>query len=74
MRLLDVGCGTGQFLALSQKAHGWEVFGNEFSEEPVRLARERHGLTVARRELADDPGEAGYDVITMWGLLEHVFV
>jgi SAM-dependent methyltransferase len=42
------------------------------AELPIRLAKERYGLDISLAELADDRRDGFYDVITMWGLVEHV--
>lgn len=70
-RLLDVGCGTGDFLASMQTA-GWDVSGTELSASAVLMCRER-GLDVARTELRDLDAEPGsFDVVTLFNVLEHV--
>jgi len=69
--LLDVGCGTGKFLALAAQK-GYEVYGTELAELPIRLAKIRYGLDISQTNLSDDKRDGFYDVITMWGLLEHV--
>ncbi|MFO0710610.1 MAG: class I SAM-dependent methyltransferase [Sandaracinus sp.] len=75
-RLLDVGCGTGDFVEHAAKA-GWRARGLE----PSRLASERarsRGLDVAEGTLAqaleahERSGEPAYDAITMLNVLEHV--
>jgi len=70
-RLLDVGCGAGKFLALAAQ-EGYEVYGTEFAELPVRVAKQRYGLEIGRNDLSADVRNDYYDVITMWGLVEHV--
>ncbi len=69
-RLLDVGCGTGEFLRLAQEA-GFAVQGVEPSATAAEMA-ERSG-EVFHGELADfHLQESVYDVITLWSVLEHV--
>lgn len=72
LRLLDVGCGTGRFLALAKNTHDWEIYGTEFAERPIQLAKQRHGIEVFAHDLCQDRRDGFYDIITMWGLLEHV--
>ncbi len=71
-RLLDVGAGLGTFVALAKK-DGWAVDGTEVSETAVRYARERYGVQLRLGQLeALDMGGGGYDMITLWHVLEHV--
>jgi 2-polyprenyl-3-methyl-5-hydroxy-6-metoxy-1,4-benzoquinol methylase len=70
--LLDVGCATGEFLALAQRA-GWQVSGIELSEWAVEQARSRHGLEVTRGSLPNDALQAAsVDVVTFFDCVEHV--
>ncbi len=70
-KLLDVGCGNGDFLGWI-KNHGWEVYGLDPSPVAVEAARKR-GLEIFRGQLFDAPYlPASFDVITMWDVLEHV--
>lgn len=67
-RLLDVGCATGDFLHVAQKYY--KVEGLEISQWSAQLARER-GMPV-HENLLDGMKEDGiYDVITLWGVIEH---
>lgn len=71
--LLDIGCGTGEFLH-EMSRHGWQVAGIEKDENAVKFARTHYGLRQVRnQELEDCQFEAkSFDIITMWHVLEHV--
>jgi SAM-dependent methyltransferase len=70
-RLLDIGCGTGLFLAVARR-RGWQPFGIDECEEATLHAREHFGLDVWIGEFADfPPNEAGFDAITGWDIIEH---
>jgi SAM-dependent methyltransferase len=70
-KLLDVGSGSGQFLALAE-ALGWKAVGLEMSSEAAASAREL-GLEVTGRRLDDAAFEPGsFDVVTFWHSLEHM--
>jgi len=71
-RLLDIGCGTGEFLYEMQKL-GWKVEGVEPNERVATIARRYYGLKifVGPVEEFESPPET-YDLITMWDVLEHV--
>ena len=71
-RLLDIGCGTGEFLGTMKKA-GWGTLGLEPDEGARNMALSQQGvekymslITCLRCR------ESDYDVITMWHVLEHV--
>lgn len=74
-RLLDVGCGTGDFLAFMQE-NGWQVEGLDLSPHATRTAAAR-GLTVHCQKLGDflktAPDRlAAFTVVTLLNVLEHV--
>jgi len=70
-RLLDIGCGTGLFLAVARR-RGWSTFGVDDSAEATRHAREHFGLEVRVGDFADFAREGRtFDVITMWDIIEH---
>lgn len=66
--LLDIGCGTGDFLAAA-KSSGWQVKGYEPNEKARKIALQKDvELTDSTEDLKDN----SVDVITMWHVLEHV--
>lgn len=70
-RLLDVGCGIGYFLVVA-KAKNWEVHGTEFTDDAIRICREK-GLTVQQGMLQTGNYEpSSFDVITTFEVIEHI--
>jgi len=70
-RILDVGCGTGLFLAVARR-RGWEPFGIDDCAEALEHARNHFGLEVIHGEFADVTAEGHpFDVITAWDVVEH---
>ena len=67
-RLLDVGCATGDFVEIAGKRYRAE--GLEPSQWAADIARGR-GLVVHSLRLGDLAEDPGYDVITLWGVIEH---
>jgi len=65
-RLLDVGCGSGEFL-LQAAERGWKVAGVEVSEAGAAVAR-RRGLTV-HLDIAALPDDH-YDAVTLWNVVD----
>lgn len=70
-RLLDIGCGVGDFL-LQVKKLGWEVMGIEPSEQAANIAQSRLGFTLLKPADYEKLPDQSFDVITMWHVLEHV--
>ena len=69
--ILDIGCGTGEFLG-KMKSIGWEARGLEPSDTARKQAQENHGLHISEPIDLFQLEEKAYDVITMWHVLEHV--
>lgn len=66
--LLDVGSGTGDFLATAKKAN-WLVEGTEPNNDAKELARKK-GILL--KDNSKEFGDSTFDVITMWHVLEHI--
>lgn len=73
-KLLDLGCGTGQFLAMMRQYSGWEVVGIEPNAEAADFARQTFGLNILTGDLFSAQFPDDYlDVVTMWDVLEHLY-
>jgi SAM-dependent methyltransferase len=71
-RLLDFGCGGGNFLDRMRR-QGWQVTGLDVSDAAVRRARRELGLHVLSGSLPHPELKgATFDLITMLHSLEHV--
>ncbi len=66
--LLDIGAGTGDFLAVAQKSN-WKTKGVEPNRQAKSLA-EQKGV-ILESETKSIKSET-FDIITMWHVLEHV--
>ncbi len=70
-RLLDIGCGTGLFLAVARR-RGWEPYGIDDCGEATAHAREHFGLEVWDGEFSRlEAGGKRFDAVTMWDIVEH---
>ncbi len=70
-RLLDIGCGTGEFLNTATKDN-WMVLGIEPSEKARSQGISNYNLNVLPEEGIVTLQPEYFDVITMWHVLEHV--
>lgn len=71
-RLLDVGCGKGQFVAVARQ-RGWEAWGVELDAGACDHARNELGLQTVLNGSLDHPDlPASFDVVTLWDVIEHV--
>ncbi|MGB7283444.1 MAG: class I SAM-dependent methyltransferase [Candidatus Acidiferrum sp.] len=72
--LLDIGCGTGNFLAAARAA-GYTVSGTELDRNAARFAKERLGLPrvlgLTISEFAEQHPDERFDVVTFFEVLEH---
>ena len=67
--LLDVGCGTGDFLVGAKKRE-WKIRGVEPNENARQITESKTSQKIVKdiSELNSDQ----YDVITLWHVLEHI--
>lgn len=73
-KLLEVGCADARLLK-SIKDMGWEVSGIEPSLQAVNCAKEKYGIDVLNGSLQSEYKKlktASFDVIIMWGVIEHL--
>ena len=73
-KLLDIGCGTGNFLAAARDA-GYDVTGIELNRNAAHFAKERLGLqrvlALTISEFAERHLKERFDVVTFFEVLEH---
>lgn len=70
-RLLDAGCASGHFLIAAHRA-GYDVMGVDSSASAVAHIRETLGFPVIEGDIAQLSLDERFDVITLWGTLEHL--
>ena len=70
-KLLDIGCGTGEFIFFC-KNNGFEVTGIEPGENPRFFAQSKYKLDVYEETYLNNLFQPEFDVITLWHVLEHV--
>jgi 2-polyprenyl-3-methyl-5-hydroxy-6-metoxy-1,4-benzoquinol methylase len=70
-KLLDVGCGTGDFLQVA-KQNNWIVSGIEPNENARALANKKTNNSVFEIEQLLKFDSESFDVITLWHVLEHL--
>lgn len=70
-KLLDIGCGVGDFLHVAENK-GWQCTGIEPSEEAREIARQRIKGDLLYSEDLNHLPDQSFDLITMWHVLEHV--
>lgn len=71
-RILDVGCGDGGLLYVF-KAHGWETYGVDISDNACQLARKKLGSHVYNNslKLCSFP-DSFFDVVFLNHVIEHM--
>ncbi len=70
-KILDIGCGTGEFLKTLKDAK-WETLGIEPSSAAREMAVKNYGLDIREEVEIKNLETSSFDVITMWHVLEHV--
>jgi 2-polyprenyl-3-methyl-5-hydroxy-6-metoxy-1,4-benzoquinol methylase len=70
--LLDIGTSSGRLLSIA-RGRGWEVEGQDISQESCRTAKELYDLDIFSYDLKDMEWESEhYDAITMVNVLDHL--
>lgn len=67
--LLDIGCGTGDFL-LEMKSHQWNTSGVEPSSVARDSAEKKTGNKIY--QLLSEVQERNFNAVTLWHVLEHL--
>jgi len=68
-KILDIGCGTGEFLH-EMKSQGWAISGVEPSSNAREASQKKTEATIFK-SLADVT-ENNFNAITLWHVLEHL--
>lgn len=72
LRVLDVGCFTGEFLEILQEK-GADVYGLELQKDAVKIAQKKMPGKIFMSDVMNDPmPRIKFDVVSMLGLIEHV--
>jgi len=69
--ILDIGCGTGELLHYFQQK-GWDVSGVEPNQSARKFASGNYKISVFNEDELNNFEKSGFDVISMWHVLEHV--
>lgn len=70
-KILDIGCGVGDFLAKA-KDEGWKIKGIELDLDARNQAEKKLKTIILPPERISELEDNYYDVVTMWHVLEHV--
>lgn len=69
--LLDIGCGTGEFLAYCSN-HGFTATGVEPNENARKFAIDSLHQDVKPESFFNEVNVGSFDIITLWHVLEHI--
>ncbi|EDP69525.1 hypothetical protein FBALC1_00185 [Flavobacteriales bacterium ALC-1] len=70
-QLLDIGCGTGDFLETALKAN-WQILGIEPNDKAREIANSKTNNSVFEIKHLNKLEPDSFDVITLWHVLEHL--
>lgn len=69
LKVLDIGCGTGDFLKLGTQKFGWNGVGVEPNSTARQKAKDKN---LAVEDNLSQLADKKFEVITLWHVLEHV--
>jgi len=71
-KVLDIGAGSGHFVKACKKL-GINCHGVEISESGVRFAKNHMGINLLQIDFLNEWQSLDmYDIVTFWGVIEHV--
>ena len=74
-RVLDVGCGVGNFLAYAV-ANGWDGWGVDFDQDAIEAGKRTFSLTNLEvadlREFRERHPDLRFDLVTYFDVFEHL--
>jgi SAM-dependent methyltransferase len=72
--MLEVGCGTGQFLEEALRSGHWQVTGVEPSPHAASYTREALQIPVIQEQFSHaDLPESTFDAVVFWNVFEHLY-
>jgi 2-polyprenyl-3-methyl-5-hydroxy-6-metoxy-1,4-benzoquinol methylase len=71
-KVLDIGSGLGEVLSVFQEKK-WDCLGIEFNGFAADYSRKTFGLNIINKNIHDFGLSEKYDVIMLWGVLEHLY-
>ena len=75
--VLDIGSGTGAFLEFLKNNYSYNLYGTEFADEViddlVNIVGSKEKIFHKQKLEEINFDGISFDVITMWGVLEHVY-
>lgn len=73
LRILEIGCGEGRLAAMLSFAGAEHVDAIDYSEEAIKIARDRINLENVKYQVGDYRQVTDqYDVVVLQGVLEHL--
>lgn len=74
-KILDLGCGTGEFINELQK-RGCQVWGVDFDKEAIKIAKEHFGLenvfSISFKDFFQKRDLPKFDIICFFEVIEHL--
>ncbi|MBR6177640.1 MAG: class I SAM-dependent methyltransferase [Bacteroidales bacterium] len=70
-RMLDFGCGVGDFIFYA-KQKGYEVVATDVSDNARNAAAKKLGTPLPSPQQVFEMPDNSFDIITMWHVLEHI--